>query len=147
MVALERVHEFSTLPQEPPEFMEPRPPATWPLEGKIEVSDLVIRYAVSLLYRLLDMFSLLITKLQPDLPNVLHNLNFSVEVCVFILPLHSVLTYTYCLGWLQNWCVSPHPIYSTFLLLTASFLDKVFSVGLAVSIVSIVKDAQLNNAS
>ncbi|KDQ21679.1 hypothetical protein BOTBODRAFT_26106 [Botryobasidium botryosum FD-172 SS1] len=60
MVALERVHEFSNIAQEPPEFIEPRPPASWPHEGSIEVENLVIRYA-------------------PDLPNVLHNLNFSVK--------------------------------------------------------------------
>lgn len=47
MIALERVKEFSELPQEPPEFIEPRPAASWPHEGAIEVEDLVIRYAVS----------------------------------------------------------------------------------------------------
>lgn len=60
MIALERVKEFSELPQEPPEFIEPRPAASWPHEGAIEVEDLVIRYA-------------------PDLPNVLHGLNFSIQ--------------------------------------------------------------------
>ncbi|KAG8964201.1 hypothetical protein FRC03_002096 [Tulasnella sp. 419] len=60
MVALERVQEFSELSQEPPEFIEPRPPASWPQEGAIEVENLVIRYA-------------------PQLPNVLHGLTFNIE--------------------------------------------------------------------
>lgn len=46
MVAMERVKEFSELPQEPAEFIEPRPPAAWPHEGAIRVKSLVIRYAV-----------------------------------------------------------------------------------------------------
>lgn len=48
MVALERVKEFSELAQEPAEFIEPRPPASWPQEGAIHVENLVVRYAVSL---------------------------------------------------------------------------------------------------
>ncbi|KAI0754233.1 multidrug resistance-associated ABC transporter [Daedaleopsis nitida] len=60
MVAVERVKEFSELPREPPEFMEPRPPASWPASGEIKCEDLVIRYA-------------------PDLPNVLHHLSFEVH--------------------------------------------------------------------
>ncbi|OSX61133.1 hypothetical protein POSPLADRAFT_1074834 [Postia placenta MAD-698-R-SB12] len=60
MVAIERIKEFSELPREPPEFIEPRPPASWPENGAIECENLVIRYA-------------------PDLPNVLHNLNFKIE--------------------------------------------------------------------
>ncbi|KAI0641508.1 multidrug resistance-associated ABC transporter [Trametes meyenii] len=60
MVAVERVKEFSELPREPPEFIEPRPPASWPTSGAIKCEDLVIRYA-------------------PDLPNVLHNLNFEIR--------------------------------------------------------------------
>ncbi|KAG5641131.1 hypothetical protein DXG03_005945 [Asterophora parasitica] len=59
MVALERVKEYSELTREPPEFIEPRPPASWPSEGAIECENLVIRYA-------------------PELPNVLHKLNFKV---------------------------------------------------------------------
>ena len=31
MVAVERIKEFSELQQEPPEFVEPRPPASWPV--------------------------------------------------------------------------------------------------------------------
>lgn len=47
MVAMERIKEYSELKPEGPEFVEPRPPASWPAEGKVEVKDLVIRYAVS----------------------------------------------------------------------------------------------------
>ncbi|KAH9169799.1 ATP-binding cassette transporter [Lactarius sanguifluus] len=60
MVALERVKEYSDLEIEPPEFVEPRPPVSWPSNGEIECENLVIRYA-------------------PELPDVLHNLNFSVK--------------------------------------------------------------------
>lgn len=59
MVAVERVKEFSEIDQEPPEFIHPRPAPSWPSEGAIAVQDLSIRYA-------------------PDLPNVLHNLNFEI---------------------------------------------------------------------
>lgn len=45
-VALERVKEYSELPREPPEFIEPRPPASWPSSGEIQCEGLVIRYAV-----------------------------------------------------------------------------------------------------
>lgn len=31
MVAVERVKEFSELSQEPPEYVNPRPPASWPV--------------------------------------------------------------------------------------------------------------------
>ncbi|KAG8808267.1 hypothetical protein FRC17_004027, partial [Serendipita sp. 399] len=60
MVAVERVKEFSELEQEPPEFVEPRPPASWPSSGSIEVENLSVRYA-------------------PELPDVLHDLNFSID--------------------------------------------------------------------
>ncbi|KAJ8693740.1 hypothetical protein PTI98_008710 [Pleurotus ostreatus] len=59
MVALERVKEYTDLRREPPEFIEPRPPSEWPQKGGIKCEGLVIRYA-------------------PELPNVLHNLNFEV---------------------------------------------------------------------
>ncbi|KAG8870160.1 hypothetical protein FRB97_000271, partial [Tulasnella sp. 331] len=59
MVAMERVKEFSELPQEPAEFIEPRPAVGWPQEGAIQVKNLVIRYA-------------------PDLPSVLHGLTFDI---------------------------------------------------------------------
>ncbi|EDR07940.1 multidrug resistance-associated ABC transporter [Laccaria bicolor S238N-H82] len=60
MVALERVHEYTQLKREPPEFIEPRPPTSWPSRGEIKCEDLVIRYA-------------------PELPNVLHGLNFDIN--------------------------------------------------------------------
>ncbi|THH26392.1 hypothetical protein EUX98_g7797 [Antrodiella citrinella] len=60
MVAVERIKEFSEIKREPAEFIEPRPPASWPASGAIKCEDLVIRYA-------------------PDLPNVLHNLNFEIK--------------------------------------------------------------------
>ena len=60
MVAMERLKEYSELAPEGPEFIEPRPDATWPQAGKVEVKDLVIRYA-------------------PELPNVLHKVSFSIK--------------------------------------------------------------------
>ena len=45
-VALERVKEYSELKRELPEFVEPRPEASWPETGHIQCEDLVIRYAV-----------------------------------------------------------------------------------------------------
>ncbi|KAF9459133.1 multidrug resistance-associated ABC transporter [Collybia nuda] len=59
MVALERVKEYTDISQEPPEFMEPRPPASWPSSGAIVCKDLVVRY-------------------DHDLPDILHGLNFEV---------------------------------------------------------------------
>ncbi|ELU41878.1 ATP-dependent bile acid transporter [Rhizoctonia solani AG-1 IA] len=46
--------------QEAPEFIEPRPSASWPERGDISVENLTIRYA-------------------PNLPNVLHNLAFDIK--------------------------------------------------------------------
>ncbi|KAF7360576.1 Multidrug resistance-associated ABC transporter protein [Mycena venus] len=60
MVALERVKEYSELTREAPEFMEPRPPASWPSTGAIRCEDLVVRYA-------------------PELPPVLHSLTFDIN--------------------------------------------------------------------
>ncbi|KLO19366.1 ATP-binding cassette transporter [Schizopora paradoxa] len=60
MVAVERVKEFSDLPQEGSEIVYPRPPASWPSEGRIDCEDLVVRYA-------------------PDLPDVLHKISFIVN--------------------------------------------------------------------
>lgn len=57
---MERIKEFSEIPREPPEFIEPRPPASWPEKGHIKCEDLSIRYA-------------------PDLPDVLHDLNFEIQ--------------------------------------------------------------------
>ena len=45
-VAVERIKEYTEIKREPPEFIEPRPPAAWPSKGEIKVEDLVIRYAV-----------------------------------------------------------------------------------------------------
>ncbi|KAJ7638358.1 multidrug resistance-associated ABC transporter [Roridomyces roridus] len=60
MVALERVNEYCEIDQEPPEFMEPRPPPSWPSAGAIQCQDLVVRYA-------------------PELPAVLHGLTFNIN--------------------------------------------------------------------
>ncbi|KAK7685596.1 hypothetical protein QCA50_011463 [Cerrena zonata] len=60
MVAIERVKEFSEIKREPAEFIEPRPSSEWPANGEVKVEDLVIRYA-------------------PELPPVLHGLNFEVK--------------------------------------------------------------------
>jgi hypothetical protein len=46
MVALERIKEYSELSQEAPEFVQPRPAASWPTAGEISVENLVIRYSV-----------------------------------------------------------------------------------------------------
>ena len=35
-MAVERVKEYSELPKEGPEFIEPRPPAAWPTEGNFK---------------------------------------------------------------------------------------------------------------
>ncbi|KAH8986254.1 ATP-binding cassette transporter [Lactarius hatsudake] len=51
MVALERVKEYSELGREPPEFVEPRLPPSWPSRRRN----------------------------RPELPDVLHNLSFSVK--------------------------------------------------------------------
>ncbi|KAJ7489160.1 multidrug resistance-associated ABC transporter [Mycena latifolia] len=59
LVAVERVKETSDLAREPPEILEPRPPATWPSKGEILCQDLSIRYA-------------------PNLPDVLHDISFQV---------------------------------------------------------------------
>ncbi|KAF7331368.1 Multidrug resistance-associated ABC transporter protein [Mycena kentingensis (nom. inval.)] len=60
MVGLERVKEYSELKREPPEFIEPRPDKAWPQEGVVKCENLIIRYA-------------------PDLPDVLHELNFEIN--------------------------------------------------------------------
>lgn len=58
--AVERISEFSEIPQEAPAIIEPRPPANWPHSGAITVQDLEVRYA-------------------PDLEPVLHHISFSVK--------------------------------------------------------------------
>ncbi|KAF9269658.1 multidrug resistance-associated ABC transporter [Marasmius fiardii PR-910] len=60
MVALERVKEYTDLKREAPEFVEPRPSASWPTKGEIKCEDLVIRYS-------------------PELPDVLHRLTFQIK--------------------------------------------------------------------
>ncbi|KAK7042717.1 ATP-dependent bile acid permease [Favolaschia claudopus] len=60
MVGLERVKEYSDLEREPAEIIEPRPDPSWPLNGSIRCENLDVRYA-------------------PDLPNVLHHLNFEIK--------------------------------------------------------------------
>ena len=75
-VALERVKEYTEVKREPQEFVEPRPSPSWPSSGAIKCEDLVIRYAVSFL----SISVLLSTEMiQPDLPDVLHNLNFEIN--------------------------------------------------------------------
>ncbi|KAH8822793.1 P-loop containing nucleoside triphosphate hydrolase protein [Flagelloscypha sp. PMI_526] len=59
LVALERVKEYSELPPEGAEYIEPRPEPAWPEQGRIKCENVSIRYA-------------------PDLPDVLHNLSFEV---------------------------------------------------------------------
>jgi hypothetical protein len=46
MVALERIKEYTELSQEAPEFVQPRPAASWPSAGEISVEKLVIKYSV-----------------------------------------------------------------------------------------------------
>ena len=60
-VSVERVKEFSELPSEPPEYIEPRPSASWPSEGAIQCENLVVRYSVRSICVLLQ--SLLTTRL------------------------------------------------------------------------------------
>ena len=43
---MERIKEFTEIKREPPEFIEPRPAASWPSKGEIKCEDLIIRYAV-----------------------------------------------------------------------------------------------------
>ncbi|GAA5944109.1 uncharacterized protein JCM15063_005316 [Sporobolomyces koalae] len=59
LVAVERIREYSLIEQEAPEIIEPRPPAHWP-QGEIVVKNLHIRYA-------------------PELPDVLHDLSFTIK--------------------------------------------------------------------
>lgn len=60
LVGVERIKEYSETTPEAPEIIEPRPPAHWPSAGRIEVEKLTIRYS-------------------PELPDVLHELAFSIE--------------------------------------------------------------------
>ncbi|KAL1925489.1 uncharacterized protein VTP21DRAFT_372 [Calcarisporiella thermophila] len=59
--AVERVQEFVDMPQEPPAIIEgSRPPAAWPTDGRIQVKDLVIKYA-------------------PELDPVIHGISFTIN--------------------------------------------------------------------
>ncbi|CAG8489136.1 4720_t:CDS:10, partial [Dentiscutata heterogama] len=58
--AVERISEFSEIPQEAPAIIEPRPPACWPHSGAIVVQNLEVKYA-------------------SDLEPVLHHISFNVE--------------------------------------------------------------------
>lgn len=60
--SIERIREaLDDVPQEAAGIIEDsRPPAAWPAKGKVEVRDLVLRYA-------------------PELPPVLHGISFSVQ--------------------------------------------------------------------
>ncbi|CAD6588427.1 MAG: hypothetical protein CYPHOPRED_004384 [Cyphobasidiales sp. Tagirdzhanova-0007] len=60
MVAVERIKEHAEIQSEPPEIIEPRPPAGWPSTGEIVVTNLCLRYA-------------------PELPRVLHNVSFNMK--------------------------------------------------------------------
>ncbi|TIB84058.1 multidrug resistance-associated ABC transporter [Wallemia mellicola] len=59
MVALERVKEYSELPSEADEYVEPRPPATWPDVGEVQFENFNLAYA-------------------PELPLVLKDINLKV---------------------------------------------------------------------
>lgn len=77
-MALERVKEYTELIREPPEFIEPRPASSWPENGAIKCENLIIRYAVSIFYRYSSAAAEDLSG-KPELPNVLHNLNFDVN--------------------------------------------------------------------
>ena len=77
-MAVERVAEYTDeLAREPPEFVEPRPPASWPENGAIKCENLVIRYAVSSNCYLENFVVDALSK--PGLPDVLHSLNFDIK--------------------------------------------------------------------
>lgn len=59
LISVERVVEYSQLEGEAKEFIEPRPSADWPSQGKIVVQDLRVRYA-------------------PELPDVIKGVSFSI---------------------------------------------------------------------
>lgn len=77
---MERIKEFTDLEHEPSEYIEPRPPAAWPTEGAIKCEDLAVRYAVSLnSAHSRPGYVQKFTLLQPDLPDVLKDLNFVIH--------------------------------------------------------------------
>jgi ABC-type multidrug transport system fused ATPase/permease subunit len=77
---LERVKEYTTdIEREPPEFVEPRPAASWPSSGAIECKNLVIRYAVSR-FTFEDLcYSLTAVVFEPEMPDVLHHVSFDIK--------------------------------------------------------------------
>ncbi|KAF9922563.1 hypothetical protein FBU30_007314 [Linnemannia zychae] len=63
MNCVQRVEEYTALPQEAPEIIESyRPPAGWPSQGEIQVHNLVMRYA-------------------PDDPAVVRDISFHISPC------------------------------------------------------------------
>jgi len=62
------------LEKEAPEFITPRPAASWPHDGSISVEKLAIRYAVCLDNLAFPGYA----DMQPELPNVLHGISFDV---------------------------------------------------------------------
>jgi len=60
--SVERYYEFTEIPQEAPTIIEPRPTASWPHDGAIDVENLEVRYAL-------------------DLEPVLHHISFSIKGC------------------------------------------------------------------
>ena len=59
LTSVERCKQYTELPSEAPEIVEPRPSSAWPAAGSIEVRDLSVRYA-------------------PGLPQVLKKVSFTV---------------------------------------------------------------------
>ncbi len=60
MTAVERIQEYSTLPSEPLETGEIKPPSDWPTKGAIKFKNVSFSYA-------------------KKLPDVLHNLSFEIQ--------------------------------------------------------------------
>ncbi|XP_023764051.1 ABC transporter C family member 5 [Lactuca sativa] len=49
IISIERIHQYCHIPSEAPPIIEGnRPPPSWPVEGKIEIIDLKVRYKESL---------------------------------------------------------------------------------------------------
>ncbi|KAI9320842.1 hypothetical protein BX666DRAFT_2119002 [Dichotomocladium elegans] len=58
--AVERIVEFTEMDEEAPAITDIRPPSKWPMEGRVQVRDLEVRYA-------------------PELDPVLHGISFEVK--------------------------------------------------------------------
>jgi ABC-type multidrug transport system fused ATPase/permease subunit len=77
---LERVKEYTTdIEREPPEFIEPRPAASWPSSGAIFCQNLVVRYAVSRFTFEHLCYSLTAVVSEPEMPDVLHHVSFDIK--------------------------------------------------------------------